>query len=75
MCVRRWPPKVCSRWRLRDRHADGGVKHWRLGLPANHSITGDLTGGLWIFRTGGYAKLTEDSKDGPIVDRPSNSSQ
>jgi outer membrane scaffolding protein for murein synthesis (MipA/OmpV family) len=47
--------------------ADGGLKHWRLGLIANHSITGDLTGGLSIFGAGGYTRLTGDFKDSPIV--------
>ena len=55
--------------------ADGGLKHWRLGLIANHSITGDLTGGLSIFGAGGYTKLTGDFKDSPIVDLRGSSSQ
>jgi outer membrane scaffolding protein for murein synthesis (MipA/OmpV family) len=47
--------------------ADGGLKNWRLGVIANHSLTGDLTGGLSIFGTGGYTRLTGDFKDSPIV--------
>ena len=47
--------------------ADGGLKSWRVGLIANHSITGDLTGGLSIFGTGGYTRLTGDFKDSPFV--------
>ena len=46
---------------------DGGLKHWRVGLLANQSLTGDLTGGLSLFGTGGYTRLTGDFKDSPIV--------
>ena len=55
--------------------ADGGLKHWRLGLIANQSLTGDLTGGLSLFGAGGYTKLTGDFKDSPIVDLRGSSSQ
>lgn len=55
--------------------ADGGLKHWRLGLLANHSITGDLTHGWSIFGTGSYTKLTGDFKDSPIVDLRGSSTQ
>src|SRR4029453_13228592 len=48
--------------------ADGGLKHWRLGLVANQSITGDLTGGFSIFGAGGYTHLLGDFADSPIVD-------
>jgi len=48
--------------------ADGGFKSWRLGLLVNQSVTGDLTGGLSIFGTGGYSHLSGDFKDSPIVD-------
>jgi len=48
-------------------NADGGLKHWRVGLLANQSLTGDLTGGLSLFGTGGYTRLTGDFKDSPIV--------
>lgn len=48
--------------------ADGGFKQWRLGLLANHSITGDLTGGLSVFATGTYTRLTGDFADSPIVE-------
>ncbi len=55
--------------------ADGGFKSWRLGLLANHSLTGDLTGGLSLFATGGYTKLSGDFADSPIVDLRGSSSQ
>ena len=55
--------------------ADGGLKHWRLGLLANHSITGDLTHGWSIFGTGSFTKLTGDFKDSPIVDLRGSSTQ
>ncbi len=55
--------------------ADGGFKSWRLGLLANHSITGDLTGGWSIFGLGSYTKLTGDFADSPIVDLRGSSSQ
>jgi outer membrane scaffolding protein for murein synthesis (MipA/OmpV family) len=55
--------------------ADGGLKMWRLGLAANQSLTGDLTGGLSLFGAGGYSKLTGDFKDAPIVDLRGSSSQ
>jgi outer membrane scaffolding protein for murein synthesis (MipA/OmpV family) len=55
--------------------ADGGLKHWRVGLIANHSITGDLLHGLSIFGTGGYTRLTGDFKDSPIVSLRGDSDQ
>lgn len=55
--------------------ADGGFKHWRLALFANHSITGDLTQGWSIFGIGLYTKLSGDFKDSPIVDDRGSSSQ
>ncbi|HEY0629853.1 MAG TPA: MipA/OmpV family protein, partial [Sphingomicrobium sp.] len=55
--------------------ADGGLKHWRLSLLANHSVTGDLTGGWSIFGTGSYTRLTGDFKDSPIVDLRGSSTQ
>lgn len=55
--------------------ADGGFKSWRLGLLANHSITGDLTGGWSIFGLGSFTKLSGDFKDSPIVDLRGSSSQ
>lgn len=55
--------------------ADGGMKHWRLGLLANHSVTGDLTHGWSIFGTGSFTKLTGDFKDSPIVDLRGSSTQ
>lgn len=48
--------------------ADGGLKEWSLSLLANHSVTGDLTGGLSVFATGSYTRLTGDFADAPIVD-------
>lgn len=55
--------------------ADGGFKHWRLGLFANQSISGDLTHGWSIFGTGLYTKLSGDFADSPIVDEAGSSSQ
>ena len=55
--------------------ADGGFKHWRLGLFANQSISGDLTHGWSIFGTGLYPKLSGDFADSPIVDEAGSSSQ
>ena len=60
---------------LPDYDADGGFKSWRLGLLANHSITGDLTGGWSIFGLGSYSRLSGDFKDSPIVDHRGSSSQ
>jgi MipA family protein len=55
--------------------ADGGLKQWRVGLIANHSITGDLLHGLSIFGTGGYTRLTGDFADSPIVSLRGDSDQ
>ena len=55
--------------------ADGGFKHWRIGLFANQSISGDLTRGWSIFGTGLYTKLSGDFADSPIVDEAGSSSQ
>ena len=55
--------------------ADGGLKHWRLGLIANQSISGDLTGGFSIFGATGYTHLVGDFADSPIVDDRGSSSQ
>ncbi len=55
--------------------ADGGFKNWRIGILANQSISGDLTGGWSIFGTGSYSKLGGDFKDSPIVDLRGSSSQ
>ncbi|HYC95211.1 MAG TPA: MipA/OmpV family protein [Sphingomicrobium sp.] len=55
--------------------ADGGFKSWRLGMLANHSITGDLTGGWSIFGLGSFTKLSGDFKDSPIVDLRGSSTQ
>jgi MipA family protein len=55
--------------------ADGGLKNWRLGLIANQSITGDLTGGFSVFGAGGYTHLVGDFADSPIVDDRGSASQ
>jgi outer membrane protein len=55
--------------------ADGGLKHWRLGLIANQSITGDLTGGISLFGAAGYTHLLGDFADSPVVDDRGSSSQ
>ena len=55
--------------------ADGGLKHWRLGLFANQSLSGLLTHGWSIFGAGGYTHLTGDFKDSPIVHDRGSSSQ
>ncbi|HEU0311626.1 MAG TPA: MipA/OmpV family protein, partial [Sphingomicrobium sp.] len=55
--------------------AEGGFKHWRLGLFANQSLSGDLTQGWSIFGIGLYTKLSGDFADSPIVDDRGSSSQ
>lgn len=55
--------------------ADGGFKHWRLGLFANQSLSGDLTRGWSLFGVGLYTKLSGDFEDSPIVDLRGSSSQ
>ena len=55
--------------------ADGGMKEWSLSALANHSITGDLTGGLSIFATGSYTRLVGDFADAPIVDNRGSANQ
>jgi outer membrane protein len=55
--------------------ADGGFKHWRLGLFANQSISGDLTHGWSIFGIGLYTHLAGDFADSPIVDDRGSASQ
>lgn len=52
---------------LRAYDADGGYKGWKVGLLANQSLTGDLTGGLSLFGTGIYGRLAGDFKRSPIV--------
>jgi MipA family protein len=47
--------------------ADGGMKNWKAGLLLNQSITGDLTGGLSLFGTANYSRLSGDFADSPIV--------
>jgi outer membrane scaffolding protein for murein synthesis (MipA/OmpV family) len=48
--------------------ADGGMKSWKVGLLANHSLSGDLRRGLSIFALGSYSRLVGDFEDSPIVD-------
>ena len=55
--------------------ADGGLKHWRIGLLANQSITGDLTHGLSVFGTGAFTRLVGDFADSPVVDQRGSASQ
>jgi MipA family protein len=55
--------------------ADGGFKHWRLGLFANQSLSGDLTHGWSIFGIGLYTHLSGDFADSPIVDQRGSASQ
>ncbi|HXH15369.1 MAG TPA: MipA/OmpV family protein [Sphingomonas sp.] len=52
---------------LRAYDADGGYKGWKVGLLANQSLTGDLTGGLSLFGTASYGRLAGDFKRSPIV--------
>jgi outer membrane scaffolding protein for murein synthesis (MipA/OmpV family) len=56
-------------------HADGGFKHWRLGLFGNQSVSGDLTQGWSIFGVGLYTHLSGDFADSPIVDDRGSASQ
>lgn len=55
--------------------AEGGFKHWRLGLFGNQSISGDLTHGWSIFGAGLYTHLSGDFADSPIVDMRGSASQ
>ena len=55
--------------------ADGGFKHWRVGVFANQSLSGDLLHGWSIFGVGLYTKLAGDFADSPIVDDRGSSSQ
>lgn len=55
--------------------ADGGFKHWRVGLFANQSLSGDLLHGWSLFGVGLYTKLSGDFADSPIVDDRGSSSQ
>lgn len=60
---------------LRAYDADGGYKSWRIGLLANQSLTGDLTGGLSLFGTASYSRLGGDFKRSPIVADRGSASQ
>ena len=55
--------------------ADGGMKSWKVGLLANQSVTGDLTGGLSLFGTVNYSRLVGDFKRTPIVSDRGSASQ
>ena len=55
--------------------ADGGFKHWRIGIFGNQSISGDLTHGWSIFGAGLYTHLSGDFADSPIVDERGSASQ
>ena len=55
--------------------ADGGFKHWRGGLFAAQSLSGDLTHGWSIFGAGTYTHLSGDFADSPIVDLRGSASQ
>jgi outer membrane scaffolding protein for murein synthesis (MipA/OmpV family) len=47
--------------------ADAGWKSYTVSALANHSITGDLTGGLSLIASGSYRRMLEDSARSPIV--------
>jgi len=47
--------------------ADGGMKHWKVGVLLNQSLTGDLLHGLSIFGTANYFRLVGDFRKSPIV--------
>lgn len=55
--------------------ADGRMKSWKVGLLANQSVTGDLTGGLSLFGTVNYSRLVGDFKRTPIVSDRGSASQ
>jgi outer membrane scaffolding protein for murein synthesis (MipA/OmpV family) len=55
--------------------AEGGFKHWRLGLFGNQSVSGDLTHGWSIFGIGLYTHLSGDFADSPIVNDRGSASQ
>ena len=56
-------------------NADGGMKNWKVGLLANHSLTGDLLHGLSVFGMGSYSRLVGDFKQTPIVSQRGSASQ
>ena len=56
-------------------NADGGMKNWKVGLLANHSLSGDLRRGLSLFGTGSYSRLLGDFKHSPIVSDRGSASQ
>ena len=60
---------------LRSFDADGGYKGWKVGLLANQSLTGDLTGGLSLFGTASYGRLSGDFRRSPIVADRGSASQ
>jgi outer membrane scaffolding protein for murein synthesis (MipA/OmpV family) len=56
-------------------NADGGMKNWKVGLLANHSLTGDLLHGLSLFGLGSYSRLVGDFRQTPIVSQRGSASQ
>ncbi|MCY7339942.1 MAG: MipA/OmpV family protein [Sphingomonas bacterium] len=48
-------------------NAEGGLKSWKLGLLANHALSGDLLHGVSLFASGSYGRLVGDFKRSPIV--------
>jgi outer membrane scaffolding protein for murein synthesis (MipA/OmpV family) len=55
--------------------ADGGMKHWKVGLLLNQSLSGDLLHGFSIFGTANYFRLVGDFKRSPIVSDRGSASQ
>jgi len=56
-------------------NADGGMKNWKIGLLANHSLSGDLLHGLSLFGLGSYSRLVGDFRQTPIVSQRGSASQ
>ncbi len=48
-------------------NAEGGLKSWKLGLLANHALSGDLLHGLSLFTSGSYGRLVGDFERSPTV--------
>ena len=51
-----------------DGASKAGWKDWNLSATIAHSLTGDLTHGLSLFATGGYARILGAYRRSPIVD-------
>ncbi|GAA0736279.1 MipA/OmpV family protein [Sphingomonas japonica] len=47
--------------------ADGGWKHYTIGLAFTHSLTGDLLNGLQLVAGGTYKRMLNDFGDSPIT--------